>query len=473
MLEHAQYILVGVTRDCNLRCQYCFETNKDAYRGKRMSLECFRKFLDKLAQDRRRSIHLPPRVCFCFHGGEPTLAGRPLIKSFIDETKLRLGADVEFTMQSNGLLLDEEWLSFAEQNQIHIGVSLDGSDYKANRLRFADKKQFKKYKKSWRGLLPKVGVLAVLSKNNLATLPVFLFYLFFKYGRNSARVSLAEIIDDRLCQDEDLSGVILAQKFYILMLRLLMFCPVIQEANILDFLERFFVNYIYTKIADPNTVDYASRLCSAKFCSSGNSIIAVQPDGGISACQRSMSAADYQLGSIYDDTPDLFGLFSFQKLLALSLRMAQELRVKRCDTCFAADICGYGCRVFALLKTKGAEAIREDQVCALYKILRKYLGRDIYNNLLLYALLRNYPVEKQKKSVQITIPLNARLDNGCYRVTTLRDRNIQVWSGDSTQTCVIAFAMHKLNIVNYVRISARSWLKKKPQRSENECYSDH
>lgn len=76
------------------------------------------------------------RVFFTFQGGEPTLAGIDFFKRFVSETKRQNtgGANVFFSLQTNGSLLSDEWATFFKQNDFLIGLSLDG-DKKADALR--------------------------------------------------------------------------------------------------------------------------------------------------------------------------------------------------------------------------------------------------------------------------------------------------------------------------------------------------
>ncbi|WP_328404560.1 FxsB family cyclophane-forming radical SAM/SPASM peptide maturase [Nocardia sp. NBC_00403] len=74
--------------------------------------------------------HAIPQVSVVLHGGEPLLAGHRVVESvarrlhehLADSTTLRLG------IQTNGLLLDQEFLDIFRRWGIRVGVSLDGSE---------------------------------------------------------------------------------------------------------------------------------------------------------------------------------------------------------------------------------------------------------------------------------------------------------------------------------------------------------
>ena len=65
---------------------------------------------------------------FAFQGGEPTLAGLDFYRHLIDlEKKYNTkNAAVYNSIQTNGIVLDEEWAQFLHDNHFLVGLSLDG-----------------------------------------------------------------------------------------------------------------------------------------------------------------------------------------------------------------------------------------------------------------------------------------------------------------------------------------------------------
>lgn len=64
----------------------------------------------------------------CFQGGEPTLAGIGFFRNFItcfDKNNI-LSAKVKYSIQTNGIILDDKWAEFFLQNDFFVGLSLDG-----------------------------------------------------------------------------------------------------------------------------------------------------------------------------------------------------------------------------------------------------------------------------------------------------------------------------------------------------------
>lgn len=111
---------------CNLECDYCFFLGKQAlYPGSR-----FRMSDDVLDSYIRQTIqaHQIPRVTIAWQGGEPTLMGLPFFRRAV-EIELRYrrpGMIIENTLQTNGVLLDDEWAEFLRASRFLVGLSLDG-----------------------------------------------------------------------------------------------------------------------------------------------------------------------------------------------------------------------------------------------------------------------------------------------------------------------------------------------------------
>lgn len=110
-------------------------------------------------------------VFFTFQGGEPLLRGIDFYKDFVEYTKKRnkLSAKINYCLQTNGTLIDEEYARFFRDNNFLLGVSLDGDEelnkyrtYKDDRPSFPDVlKGIELLKEN----SVKFNVLSVLTKN--------------------------------------------------------------------------------------------------------------------------------------------------------------------------------------------------------------------------------------------------------------------------------------------------------------------
>ena len=111
---------------CNLRCDYCFYFDV----SKNRSTESFGQMDISIAEEIiRKALESAEESCtFMFQGGEPTLRGLSFFKYFCDTVKLynTKGLSIAYTVQTNGILLDEDWAAFLLEENFLVGLSLDG-----------------------------------------------------------------------------------------------------------------------------------------------------------------------------------------------------------------------------------------------------------------------------------------------------------------------------------------------------------
>jgi len=120
-------LIKPVGGDCNLRCQYCFylRTTDLVYpqtRRHRMTEQTLRQIVSVYLGERF------PVSGFCWQGGEPMLAGLDFFRKAV-ELQERHGQDgqaVSNSLQTNAILIDDEWAKFLRQYNFLVGVSLDG-----------------------------------------------------------------------------------------------------------------------------------------------------------------------------------------------------------------------------------------------------------------------------------------------------------------------------------------------------------
>ena len=69
-----------------------------------------------------------PQISVAFQGGEPTLMGLDFFRRAVEYAKKYAppGAQLEYSLQTNGTLLNEAWCDFFRDNNFLIGLSLDG-----------------------------------------------------------------------------------------------------------------------------------------------------------------------------------------------------------------------------------------------------------------------------------------------------------------------------------------------------------
>lgn len=111
---------------CNLSCKYCFYTPK-----KELYPDMERGMSDEvLAEYTRQYINAThiPEITFSWQGGEPTLMGIEFFKKAIQyqERYKKPGMQIYNTIQTNGILIDQEWCHFFRENNFLVGISVDG-----------------------------------------------------------------------------------------------------------------------------------------------------------------------------------------------------------------------------------------------------------------------------------------------------------------------------------------------------------
>ena len=115
---------------CNMKCRYCFYCDESSKRSV-PSYGIMSETTAKLLIDRAFSeISRGDTVSFAFQGGEPTLAGYDffdMFTSYVDKTKPDR-ITIRFSMQTNGLLLDERFCELFKKFNFLIGLSIDGSE---------------------------------------------------------------------------------------------------------------------------------------------------------------------------------------------------------------------------------------------------------------------------------------------------------------------------------------------------------
>ena len=118
-------LCLHIAHDCNLACQYCF-AEEGEYHGRRalMSFEVGKKALDFLVANSGSRVNLEVD----FFGGEP-LMNWQVVKDLV-----AYGRSLEepnnkkfrFTLTTNGVLLNDEVLEFANKEMANIVLSIDG-----------------------------------------------------------------------------------------------------------------------------------------------------------------------------------------------------------------------------------------------------------------------------------------------------------------------------------------------------------
>lgn len=131
-------VILKVAERCNIACKYCYfffggdESYKDnpPYIGE----DTARHFV-RFVEEARRDYNLE-RIRIVLHGGEPLMLRKHRMRELLEGLTAAAGdAILRLTVQTNAMLIDEEWLQIFEDFDVYVGVSLDGPEDLNDRYR--------------------------------------------------------------------------------------------------------------------------------------------------------------------------------------------------------------------------------------------------------------------------------------------------------------------------------------------------
>lgn len=117
--ENPMLVIMRPTESCNLQCRYCY--NAVSAPSTTMSAETLHNAIKSVLSYFRK-------VIFLWHGGECTLMGIDYLRKAlqIQRKYKRDGQTIINEIQTNGTLLNSEWIDFFSENNFYVGVSIDG-----------------------------------------------------------------------------------------------------------------------------------------------------------------------------------------------------------------------------------------------------------------------------------------------------------------------------------------------------------
>ena len=113
--------------ECNIDCDYCFYLHKtdllDHSAHARMNDQTLEQHVRQYIEGQTGE-----QVVFSWQGGEPTLMGLDFFHRVVSLQKkyAKAGQRIENDLQTNGIALDDAWITFLKENNFHVGLSIDG-----------------------------------------------------------------------------------------------------------------------------------------------------------------------------------------------------------------------------------------------------------------------------------------------------------------------------------------------------------
>ena len=325
-------LIKPVSGHCNMRCQYCFYADVTNRREKKNNGAMSYETLEKLVCS---ALSETTEMCvFGFQGGEPTLAGIDFFKTLIKlEEKYNINSiSINHSIQTNGLLLNDEWCEFLSRHRFLTGISIDGSKEIHNTFRIdANGKathnrclqatqKLSKHKAEY-------NVLSVVT-NQLAAHPDKVYHYYKKQGFR--HLQFIPCIDGFEEQRHSHSYSLDSNQYGDFLCRIfdLWYEDFIRE----DYYSiRNFDNYIYMLAGYPPENCATSGTCSTAPL--------VEADGSVYPCDF-YAFNPYCLGNIHTH--------SFAEMLAGAtamefIRSSQQAH-PQCEKCSYYSICRGGCR---------------------------------------------------------------------------------------------------------------------------------
>ena len=128
-MKNFSVLIKPASSNCNMRCVYCFyddvSNNREIKSYGIMDEDTAKAVIEK------SMLQLGDRgtMNFSFQGGEPTVAGLPFFEMFctLVDTMKPERMKVSYSIQTNGLVIDENWCAFFKKHNFLVGISLDGT----------------------------------------------------------------------------------------------------------------------------------------------------------------------------------------------------------------------------------------------------------------------------------------------------------------------------------------------------------
>ena len=318
-------LCLHIAHDCNLACRYCF-AEEGEYKGHRelMSYEVGKQSLDFLIANsgNRKNLEVD------FFGGEPLMnfqVVKDLVKYGREQEALH-NKKFRFTLTTNGILLDDDIMEFANKEMNNVVLSIDGRKEVNDRMRPS-----RNGKGSYDIILPKFQKLAESRKqtnyyvrgtfthNNLdfSEDVKHLADLGFKQISVEPVVALPE--DSYAITKEDLPKIF--EEYDKLAKMVLDYKREGKEFNFFHFM-----------------IDLTGGPCVAKRlsgCGSGTEYLAVTPWGDLYPCHQFVGIPEFLMGDVFKGvkTPELREEFKYCNVYSK----------EKCRNCFAKFYCSGGC----------------------------------------------------------------------------------------------------------------------------------
>ena len=341
-------LCMHVAHTCNLNCSYCF-ASQGRFHGERalMSFEVGRQALDYLMEHSgsRRNLEVD------FFGGEP-LMNFEVVKQLVAYARgveKERGKNFRFTLTTNGMLIDDEVIEFANREMSNVVLSLDGRQSVHDRFRvdYAGRGSYETIVPKFQKLVKARGNRGYYMRGTFTHFnPDFTRDVFHMADLGFTELSMEPVV----CAPDDPSALtaedieIVKQQYEILANEMLRRR---KEGHPITF-------YHYM-------LDLKSGPCIYKRisgCGSGTEYMAVTPWGDLYPCHQFVGEEQYKLGNVWDGVTNT--------ALREEFRACNAYARPDCATCWAKLYCSGGCAANAYHATGSIRGVYEPG-CELFR----------------------------------------------------------------------------------------------------------
>ena len=341
-------LCLHVAHTCNLNCAYCF-ASQGKYQGERaiMSYEVGKRALDFLIENSgsRRNLEVD------FFGGEP-LMNFDVVKdlvSYARSVEKEHGKNFRFTLTTNGVLIDDDVIDFANREMSNVVLSLDGRKEIHDKFRvdYAGNGSWEKIVPKFQKLVKARGGKNYYMRGTFTHAnPDFLEDIKKMLELGFTELSMEPVVcakgDPSELTEEDRK---LVMKQYEELAELMLECD---EAG------KPFTFYHYM-------IDLKGGPCIYKRisgCGSGTEYMAVTPWGDLYPCHQFVGDEKYLLGNIWDGVKNTEIQNEFESCNVYAR--------KECRDCWAKLYCSGGCAANAYHATGSVKGVYAEG-CELFK----------------------------------------------------------------------------------------------------------
>lgn len=314
-----------IAHDCNLRCKYCFASTGDFGTGRKlMPLETGKAAIDFLLEKSAGRENLDVD----FFGGEP-LMNFEVVKEIVAYARGKekeYGKHFDFTITTNGMLLNDENIEFINREMHNVVLSLDGRKEVNDRMRTRvdGSGSYDKILPNFKKLVEKRGdkeyyVRGTYTKYNLD----FSEDVMHIYEAGFDQISVEPVMEkpeiEYALTEADLGQIY--QEYDKLTERL---SEVKRNGG--------FINFFHFMIDLNQGPCVVKRL---RGCGSGNEYVSITPDGDIYPCHQFVGMEEYKMGNLADGT--------FREDIKKEFAGAHVYSKPACQDCWAKFYCSGGC----------------------------------------------------------------------------------------------------------------------------------